>query len=254
MFETLKEDFKVVFERDPAVRSVLEIIFCYPGFHAVLFHRLCPCALEARILFSRPPGFPYRAVFDRYRNPSRGQDRSRLFHRPRHGGCHRRNRRNRRQLHPLSRGDPGRHLLGQGEAPSHPGQQCRHRFRSQGSGALQGRRQQQDRLQLGGGQGGPAQLHRGRGPRSGGLCPMGRRTRREVPIWSTAACPTRRPRPSTCLFDQIRALERKVDELTEEQERLRATAWRCRAQGAGLIMRLSTKAQYAVRAMVSLNL
>jgi serine O-acetyltransferase len=37
---TLKEDLRVVFERDPAVRSVLEILFCYPGFHAVLFYRL----------------------------------------------------------------------------------------------------------------------------------------------------------------------------------------------------------------------
>lgn len=40
MFESLREDFKVVFERDPAVRSVFEIIFCYPGFHAMLFYRL----------------------------------------------------------------------------------------------------------------------------------------------------------------------------------------------------------------------
>ncbi len=40
MFQTLREDFKVVFERDPAVRSVLEIILCYPGFHAILFYRL----------------------------------------------------------------------------------------------------------------------------------------------------------------------------------------------------------------------
>jgi serine O-acetyltransferase len=40
VFETLKEDFRVVFDRDPAVRSVLEIIFCYPGFHAMLFYRL----------------------------------------------------------------------------------------------------------------------------------------------------------------------------------------------------------------------
>jgi serine O-acetyltransferase len=40
VFRTLQEDFKVVFERDPAVRSKLEIIFCYPGFHAVLFHRV----------------------------------------------------------------------------------------------------------------------------------------------------------------------------------------------------------------------
>ena len=39
MFSQLKEDLKVVFERDPAVRSVFEIIFCYPGFHAMCFYR-----------------------------------------------------------------------------------------------------------------------------------------------------------------------------------------------------------------------
>lgn len=40
MFSQLKEDLKVVFERDPAVRSVFEIIFCYPGFHAMVFYRM----------------------------------------------------------------------------------------------------------------------------------------------------------------------------------------------------------------------
>ncbi len=40
MFDTLKEDIKVVFERDPAVRNTLEIFICYPGFHAVLLHRV----------------------------------------------------------------------------------------------------------------------------------------------------------------------------------------------------------------------
>ena len=40
MFSQLKEDLKVVFERDPAVRNVFEIIFCYPGFHAIYFYRL----------------------------------------------------------------------------------------------------------------------------------------------------------------------------------------------------------------------
>lgn len=40
MFSHLKEDLKVVFDRDPAVRSVFEIIFCYPGFHAMLFYRV----------------------------------------------------------------------------------------------------------------------------------------------------------------------------------------------------------------------
>lgn len=36
----LKEDVDVVFQRDPAARSVFEVLLCYPGFHALLFHRL----------------------------------------------------------------------------------------------------------------------------------------------------------------------------------------------------------------------
>lgn len=40
MFRAIHEDIKSVFDRDPAARSVLEIIFCYPGLHAVWFHRL----------------------------------------------------------------------------------------------------------------------------------------------------------------------------------------------------------------------
>jgi serine O-acetyltransferase len=39
MFETIKENIRTVFERDPAARSILEVIFCYPGLHALLFHR-----------------------------------------------------------------------------------------------------------------------------------------------------------------------------------------------------------------------
>ncbi len=40
MFRTLVEDIKCVFERDPAARSILEVVLCYPGFHAILFHRI----------------------------------------------------------------------------------------------------------------------------------------------------------------------------------------------------------------------
>ena len=40
MFERIRNDIKVIFERDPAARSVLEIFLCYPGFHAVRFHHL----------------------------------------------------------------------------------------------------------------------------------------------------------------------------------------------------------------------
>ena len=39
MFQTIKEDIDSVFARDPAARSVFEVITCYPGFHARLMHR-----------------------------------------------------------------------------------------------------------------------------------------------------------------------------------------------------------------------
>jgi cysteinyl-tRNA synthetase len=37
---SVKRDFKAVFERDPAARNSLEVIFAYPGFHAIFFHRI----------------------------------------------------------------------------------------------------------------------------------------------------------------------------------------------------------------------
>lgn len=39
-FERLREDIAAIRARDPAARSNLEIVFCYPGFHAVQIHRL----------------------------------------------------------------------------------------------------------------------------------------------------------------------------------------------------------------------
>ena len=48
--ERLKEDIDAIAERDPASRSRIEIVFCYPGLHAVLFHRLARAAWRARLL------------------------------------------------------------------------------------------------------------------------------------------------------------------------------------------------------------
>lgn len=36
----IKEDIKVIYEKDPAANNLAEIIFCYPGFQALLFHRI----------------------------------------------------------------------------------------------------------------------------------------------------------------------------------------------------------------------
>jgi len=40
MFGTIREQIDTVFRADPAARSRLEIVLCYPGFHAIMFHRL----------------------------------------------------------------------------------------------------------------------------------------------------------------------------------------------------------------------
>ena len=39
MFARIKEDIQSVFDRDPAAKSVLEILLCSPGLHALWFHR-----------------------------------------------------------------------------------------------------------------------------------------------------------------------------------------------------------------------
>lgn len=36
----IKQDFRAVFERDPAARNSLEVILAYPGFHAIFIHRI----------------------------------------------------------------------------------------------------------------------------------------------------------------------------------------------------------------------
>ncbi len=40
MFKRIKEDIEVVFERDPAARSMWEVLICYPGLHAIWLHRI----------------------------------------------------------------------------------------------------------------------------------------------------------------------------------------------------------------------
>lgn len=40
MFEAIRRDIDAALERDPAARSRLEVLLCYPGVHALAFHRL----------------------------------------------------------------------------------------------------------------------------------------------------------------------------------------------------------------------
>lgn len=50
MFKALRQDIKVVFERDPAAKSIVEVVLCYPGFHAILLHRIAHFFYKLRLL------------------------------------------------------------------------------------------------------------------------------------------------------------------------------------------------------------
>ncbi len=51
MLERLREDIRCVFERDPAARNVWEVITLYPGFHALLAHRLAHSLWRAKLFW-----------------------------------------------------------------------------------------------------------------------------------------------------------------------------------------------------------
>ena len=40
MFARIRRDIRVIFERDPAAQSTLEVVLCYSGLHAIWAHRL----------------------------------------------------------------------------------------------------------------------------------------------------------------------------------------------------------------------
>ena len=40
MIKLIKSDIKIIKEREPAARGFLEIVLCYPGFQALVLHRI----------------------------------------------------------------------------------------------------------------------------------------------------------------------------------------------------------------------
>ena len=40
MFDQMRQDIRAALDRDPAARSALEVVLCYPGVHAVWLHRV----------------------------------------------------------------------------------------------------------------------------------------------------------------------------------------------------------------------
>jgi len=51
VFSGMREEIKTIFARDPAARSVAEVIFCYPGFQVVQTHKLAHWLWKKRFRF-----------------------------------------------------------------------------------------------------------------------------------------------------------------------------------------------------------
>ncbi len=174
MFDRIREDIAVVFDRDPAARTKWEVLTCYPGLHALVWHRAVPHRLVAfRIPLARPMACPLGPLADRNRNPSRRDDRAASVHRSRDGCRDRRDRRDRRRLHALPRRHARRNLVERRQTPSDAGQGSRHRRRREDTRPDPRGRRREDRLERGRRSRRSAGGHRG-----GHSCAHPRRSRR----------------------------------------------------------------------------
>ena len=54
VFDHLREDIRAIFAKDPAARSTAEVLFCYPGIHALWFHRRSHWLWKRNHLIFRP--------------------------------------------------------------------------------------------------------------------------------------------------------------------------------------------------------
>jgi serine O-acetyltransferase len=51
MLRSIREQIDVIFREDPAATSLLEVLVCYPGLHAVLLHRLAHALYQMKLRF-----------------------------------------------------------------------------------------------------------------------------------------------------------------------------------------------------------
>lgn len=49
LIRSVRRDFQVVFDRDPAARNIFEVLFSYPGLHAIWVHRLTHKLYQAHL-------------------------------------------------------------------------------------------------------------------------------------------------------------------------------------------------------------
>jgi len=51
LLSRLQRDIRSIFDRDPAARGLIEVLLCYPGLHAIWFHRLAHWLWRHRLYF-----------------------------------------------------------------------------------------------------------------------------------------------------------------------------------------------------------
>jgi serine O-acetyltransferase len=51
LMEKIQEDIQTIFNKDPAARSIPEVLLCYPGLHAIWIHRLAHALWRRRLCF-----------------------------------------------------------------------------------------------------------------------------------------------------------------------------------------------------------
>ena len=64
--ETIREDIESVFDRDPAATSTVSVLLCYPGLHAVWFHRAESLVMEEQPQVSGAFWLASGALLDRH--------------------------------------------------------------------------------------------------------------------------------------------------------------------------------------------
>lgn len=51
IIQRIKEDIETVFKKDPAAKSIAEVVLCYPGLHALWLHRISHWFYTRRMFF-----------------------------------------------------------------------------------------------------------------------------------------------------------------------------------------------------------
>ena len=123
---TLDSDIEAAYQGDPAARSVDEVLLCYPGIRAVIYHRLAHRLFFGGCASFGPGHRGYRPFGHGNRHPPRSEDWAGLFYRPRNRSGHRRDDGYRGKGEALPGRDPGgqafsgKGIGGIGEGPAPP--------------------------------------------------------------------------------------------------------------------------------------